>query len=93
MYPRVLIHTTEKVIKTTTLPNLPPENRDLFLIKELHKIKNQFPLFRQRAANSSVERTLYIDAYRINYVHQKMESQVNIAYLWENKIIKILEYL
>ena len=27
---------------TTILPNLPPENRELFLINELHKIKNPF---------------------------------------------------
>ena len=49
----------------TTLRNLLPENRQLFLISELHKIKNPFSLFRQRAENFPVERTLYIDAYRL----------------------------
>ena len=39
-----------------------------------------------------VKRTLYIDTHRINYVYQKMESQGNIEYLWENKIIMILEH-
>ena len=39
---------------TTTLPNLPPENRELFLISELHKIKNPFSLFRQQAANFQI---------------------------------------
>ena len=65
----------------------------MFLISELHKIKNLFSLFRQRAANFPIERMLCIDAYRINYVYQKMESQGNIAYLWEHKIIMILEHL
>ena len=58
-----------------------------------NKIKNHFTLFRQRAANFPIEQTLCKDAYIINYVYQKMESQGNIAYLWENKIIMILEYL
>ena len=73
--------------------NLPPENKELFLISLLHKIKNPFSLFRQRAANFLIERMLYIDAYRINYVYQKMESQGNIAYLCGNKIIMKLEHL
>ena len=77
----------------TTLSNTPPENWELFLISELRKIKNPFSLFKQRAANFPIERTLCIDAYRINYVYQKKESQINIAYLWENEIIMILEYL
>ena len=63
----------------------------MFLISELHKIENPFSLFRQRAENFPIERMLCIDAYRINYVYQKMESQSNIAYLWENKIIMILD--
>ena len=75
----------------TTLPNLPPENRELFLISELHKIKNSFSLFIQRAPDFPIERTLCIYAYRRNYVYQKMDSQGNIAYLWQNKIIMILE--
>ena len=50
-------------------------------------------VFVKRAANFPIKRTLCIGAYRINYVYQKMESQGNIAYLWENKIIMILEYL
>ena len=47
--------------------------------------------FVKRAANFPIERTLCIDAYRINYVCQNMESQGNVAYRWENKIIMILE--
>ena len=39
--------------------------------------------FVKRAANFPIERTLCTDAHRINYVYQKMESQGNIAYLWE----------
>ena len=39
---------------STTQPNLPPENRELFLISELHKIKNPFSLFRQQAANFQI---------------------------------------
>ena len=35
---------------------------------------------------------LCIDAYRINYVYQKIKSQGNIAYLWKNKIIMMLEH-
>ena len=49
--------------------------------------------FVKRAANFSTERTLCIGPYRINYVYEKMELQGNIAYLWENKIIMILEHL
>ena len=49
--------------------------------------------FVKRAANLPTERTLCIDPYKINHVYQKMESQGNIAYLWENKIIMILEHL
>ena len=49
--------------------------------------------FVKRAANFPIERTLCIDPYRVNYVYQKMEPQGNIAYLWENKIIMILEHL
>ena len=76
---------------TTTLSNLPPENRELYMTSELHKIKNPFSLFRQRAANCPIERTLWIDAYRINYVYSEIES--NIAYLWGKKIIMILEQI
>ena len=36
---------------TKTLPNLPPENRELLLITELDKIKHPFSLFRQPVAN------------------------------------------
>ena len=46
----------------------------------------------QRAANFPIERTLYIDAQRINYLYQKMESQGNVAYLWKNKIIMIFRF-
>ena len=49
--------------------------------------------FVKRAANFPVERTICIDPYRINHVYQKMESQGNITYLWENKITMILEHL
>ena len=49
--------------------------------------------FIKRAPNFPIERTLFIDPYRINHVYQKMESQGNIAYLWEYKIIMILEDL
>ena len=61
------------------------------MISELHKIKNPFSLFRERVANFPIERTLWIDVYRVNYVYQKMETQGNIAYIWENEIIMILE--
>ena len=49
--------------------------------------------FVKRAANFPIERILCIDLYRINHVYQEMESQGNIAYLWENKIIMIQQYL
>ena len=49
--------------------------------------------FVKRAANFPIERMLCIDPYRINHVYQKMESQGNIAYIWENKIMMILEHL
>ena len=49
--------------------------------------------FVKRAANFSTERTLCTGPYRINYVYEKMELQGNVAYLWENKIIMILEHL
>ena len=39
--------------------------------------------FVKRAADFPNKRTLCTDAHRINYVYQKMESQGNIAYLWE----------
>ena len=42
---------------------------------------------------SSFEQTLCIDTYRINFAYHKMELQGNIAYLWKNKIIMILEHL
>ena len=98
LYPRALVLATERVIKPTNLPNLPPENGELFLISELHKIKSPFSLFWQQAANFQVstpsfERTLEIETYRINYVYQKMELQGNIAYLWNKKIIMILEHI
>ena len=64
----------------------------MFLISELHKIKNLFSLFRQQAVNFPIERMLCIDGYRIDHVYQKMESQGNIAYLWENNVIIILEH-
>ena len=83
----------EESNQTMTLPNLPPENSEMFLISALHKIKNPFSLFRQRAAKFPIEQTLCIDAYRINYVYQKIELQGNIACLWENKILMILEHL
>ena len=38
------------------------------------------------------ERTLCLEAYRINSVYQKLELHGNIPYLWENKIIMILEH-
>ena len=49
--------------------------------------------FVKRAANFPIEWMLCIDLYRVNHVYQKMQSQGNIAYLWENKIIMILEHL
>ena len=49
--------------------------------------------FVKRAGNVPIEQTLCIDSYRINHVYQKIESQGNIAYLWKNKIIMILEHL
>ena len=48
---RVLITSTEKV---TTLPNLSPENTELFLISGPDKIKHPFCLFRKRAANFQI---------------------------------------
>ena len=38
------------------------------------------------------ERTLCLEAYRINSVYQKLELHGNIPHLWENKIIMILEH-
>ena len=76
-----------------TLPNFPPEDRELFLISDLRKIKNSFFLLIKRAANFPVEQTLCIDAYRINYIYQNIESQGIFAYLSQNKIIMILEHL
>ena len=39
------------------------------------------------------ERMLCIDTCRINFVYQKMELQGDIAYLWQKKIIMILEHI
>ena len=39
------------------------------------------------------EGTLGIDTYRINFAHQKMGLQGNIAYLWIKEIIMILEHI
>ena len=49
--------------------------------------------FSKQVPNFPIEQMLCIDAYGINYVYQKMESQGNIAYLYENKIIMILMHL
>ena len=81
---------------TTILPNLPPENRELFLINELHKIKNPFSLFRQQDADFQIS-NIWANAlhctYRINFVYQKMELQGNIEYLWKKKMTVILEHI
>ena len=50
----VLIVATKKVIKPRPTDNLPPENRELFLISKPDKIKNGFSLFRQQAANFQI---------------------------------------
>ena len=74
------------------------ENSELFLISELHKIKNPFSLFRQRTANrqiTTIWAKVSIDTYRINFFYQKMELQGNIASLqyclWKQKTVMILE--
>ena len=64
---------------------------ELFQITELHKIKNPFSLFRI-FKYPPFRWTLCIDTYRINFVYQKMQLQGNVAYLWEKKIIMILEH-
>ena len=46
--------------ETTTLPNLPPETRERFLISELHQIKNPFSLFRQQAADFQISTIWHI---------------------------------
>ena len=43
--------------------------------------------------NPTFEGTLCTDTCRINFVHQKIELQGNIAYLWKKKIITISEHL
>ena len=94
LYPRVLIPATEKVIKP--LPYwIYRQKTELFLISELHKIKNSFSPFRQRAGNFQVS-TIWANALhwhmQINFVYQKMELQGNISYLWKKKVIMIMEH-
>ena len=43
-----------------TLPNFPPKNWELFLISELHEIKNPFCLFRQQAADFQIS-TIWVN--------------------------------
>ena len=61
-----------------TLPNLPPENRELFLISELHKIKNPFSLFRQQAANFQIS-TIWANALHWHIQNKFCLSKNGIA--------------
>ena len=57
--------------------------------------QDPFSLFRQEMQifkYTLTERTLCLEAYGINSVYQKLELHGNIPYLWENKIIMILEH-
>ena len=57
--------------------------------------QDPFSLFRQEMQifkYTLTERTLCLEVYRINSVYQKLELHGNIPYLWENKIIMILEH-
>ena len=64
--------------KTTTLPCLPPVNRELFLISELHKIKNPFSLFRQQAANFQIS-TIWANALHWHIQNKFCLSKNGIA--------------
>ena len=62
--------------ETTTLPSLPPENRELFLMSE----QDQKFLFSVQATSCKFS--------NIHYLSERfaLELQGNIAYLWKNKI-------
>ena len=63
---------------TTILTNLPPENRELFLINELRKIKNPFSLFRQRAGNFQIS-TIWVNALHWHMQNKFCLSKIGIA--------------
>ena len=62
----------------TTLPYLLPEDRELFLISELHTIKNFFSLFRQRAANFQIS-TIWVNALHWHMQNNFCSSKNRIA--------------
>ena len=90
LYPCGLISATEKVIK--------PRPYQIYRQKTGNYTRSNIPFLcsgneLQILKYLPFERTLCIDTYRINFVHQKMELQGNIVYLWKKKIIMILEHL
>ena len=64
--------------ESPTLPNLPPENRELLLIRILHKIKNPFSLFRQRAANFQIS-TIWANSFYWHIQNKLWLSKNGIA--------------
>ena len=50
-----------------------PENRELFLISDLYKIKNPFSLFRQRAAN------FQISTICANALHWQIQKKICLS--------------
>ena len=62
----------------TILTNLPPENRELFLISELRKIKNPFSLFRQRAENFQIS-TIWVNALHWHMQNKFCLSKIGMA--------------
>ena len=87
--PRVFIPATEKEIKFTAIKQgavlnqwTTQDQKSLFSVQATSwKFSNMHQLSERFALT------------HINSVYQKMELHGNIAYLWENKIIMILEHL
>ena len=94
--PRVLIPAAQKVIKPRPYRIYHQKTDSYFWSVNYIRSKipflcsgNELKIFKY----PPFEGTLCIDTYRINFPHQKMDLQGNIAYLWKKKIIMILEHL
>ena len=95
LYPRVLVPTTEEVIKPRPYRIYHQKTGSCFWSVNYTRSKilflcsgNKLQIFKY----PPFERTLCIDTYKINFVYQKMELQGNNAYLQKKKII-ILKHI
>ena len=88
--PRVLIPATENVVKPQPYRIHSQKTESCFWSVNYIRSKitflcsgNKLQIFKY----PPFDRTLCIDTYRINFVYQKMELQVNVAYLWKKKLL------